>query len=137
MKRPRSLAEVVSAAEREGDLYARLREFLDAFYSTAMDRAGSLAECPPPTGNAVQDAYLAACAEYLAVVYRLPVPNWAAQPSRFLDAPVFFGPDGMRAIYLVESPIAFRRRNLFVSYDPLARPRRHDFHPQPFLWGRS
>jgi hypothetical protein len=102
-RRPRSLAEVADAAEREGDVYARLREFLDMFYRRPAERRGMLAQAPRLLGDPVTNAYLAAAAEHLAQRYRLPVPAWVHAPERFLRRAHFAGPEGMKAILLAEA----------------------------------
>jgi hypothetical protein len=133
--RPRSLAEVARAARRDGDIYGPLREFLDFFYTHPRERKASLAREPALLDDRVANAYLAAAAEHLALRYRQPMPAWALKPDRFLHQAYFGGPDGMKAILLVESPSAFRRRMIFVDHDPLGRPLRKGLRPQPPAWG--
>src|SRR6185312_5211923 len=136
-RRPRSLAEVAALAEGEGGVYARLREFLDHFYRNPRGRAAMLRDEPAFLGDPVADAYLAAAAEHLALAYRLPVPGWVSDSRRFLHLPHFAGPTGMKAMLLVESPSAFRRRMIFVGYDPLGRPSRRGRAPAPPAWGKA
>jgi len=128
--RPRSLEAVVACGEAHGNVDAYLREFLDEFYSEpdAQQRAGMLAHEPPLKETPVTlNAYLAAVAEHLCFRYHLPVPAWTQAPERFLKSPFFpAGLDSLKAILLVESPTAFRRRMIFVGADPLYRPRRTD-----------
>jgi hypothetical protein len=83
----------------------------------------------------VADAYLAAAAEHLSLKYKLPVPPWVHEPRRFLREAHFAGPDGMKSMLLAESPLAFRRRMIFVGFDPLGRPSRRGRRPQPPPWG--
>jgi hypothetical protein len=126
-KRPRTLHEVARRHLAGEDGFDRsLREFLDSFYlMPPPDRPASIAACPEPIGD-VHDAYLAAVAEHLARRDGLPIPDWTEAPDRFLHRPFFAGGlDSLRAILLVESPTAFRRRMLFVSADALSRPREH------------
>jgi hypothetical protein len=68
------------------------------------------------------DAYLAAMAEHLAAQYRFPVPAWCRNPERSLPEPhfAFKTPEG-RMFLLVESPTAFRVRNIFISAEGLTR----------------
>lgn len=106
-----------------------LREFLDEFYvePSKAKRQRMLEDEPAPTGNPRADAYLAAVAEHLAFRHGLDVPDWALSETRFLHAPHFpAGLESLKAITLVESPTAFRRRLIFVDRDPLSRPRRRD-----------
>ena len=79
----------------------------------------------PCAVGVVQDAYLAAVAEHLAECWRLRCPDWVHGVRRFLQRPFFAGGlENLKAALLVESPVAFRRRMLFVGRDVLDRPRR-------------
>jgi hypothetical protein len=131
LQRPRSLAEVVRMSGADYDIDSALREFLDEYYCApgAAARAQMLAEAPALTGHAKADAYLAAVAEHLSRWAGCPKPAWVEAPERFLRRPSF--PLGMesptesfRALCIAQSPVAFRRRLIFVDADPLYRPRR-------------
>lgn len=123
--RPHSLAEVARRAlETPRTFDPRLREFLDTFYSEPAGRAAGIADEPESVG-VVQDVYLAAVAEHLARAHDLHTPDWTAGPRRFLKEPYFAGGlEALKAILIVESPAAFRRRLIFVSADALDRPQR-------------
>jgi len=102
-----------------------LRDFLDGFYENP--EAAKLAEEPRRLTDILHDegyadAYLAALAEHLAGQYRFPVPTWCRNPERSLEEPkfAFKTPEG-RMFLLVESPTAFRVRNIFISADGLTR----------------
>jgi hypothetical protein len=101
-----------------------LREFLDEFYGGNSDmRARAIAGAPARI-DPIHDAYLAAVAEHLALRFGLPVPQWVEEPHRFLAMPFFAGGlENLKAILLVESPLAFRRRQIFISANALSRPR--------------
>ena len=124
--RPKTLAEVVALAA-QGDSFDRcLANFLDEFY--AGPNAAALADTPallaPQFGDTgrVQDAYLAATAEELARRFNLPAPAWTTGDERALHKPWFATPlASLRAVLLLESPPAFRARNLFVSENALSR----------------
>jgi len=124
--RPKTLAEVGSRAA-QGDSFDRcLANFLDEFY--AAPQAAALADPPallaPQFGGTgrVQDAYLAATAEELARRFSLPPPEWIVGEDRQLHRPWFATPlAALRAVLLLESPPAFRSRNLFVSENALSR----------------
>jgi len=124
--RPLSIAEIaerVSCGTQHFDL--AVREFLDSWQAmTRDDRQAALSEEPLAVGR-VEDAYLAALAEHLAAADRLVVPAWTEAPRRFLREPFFAGGlESLKAILLVESPSAFRRRLIFISADALSRPSR-------------
>jgi hypothetical protein len=107
-----------------------LREFLDEFYGGNSDmRARAIAAAPARIAP-IHDAYLAAVAEHLALRFGLPVPQWVEEPDRFLTKPFFAGGlESLKAILLVESPLAFRRRQIFVSANALSRAREHAGSP--------
>jgi hypothetical protein len=68
------------------------------------------------------DAFLAATAETLAATRGFEAPGWVWQEARKLHRPWFALPwKGLRAILLIESPAAFRSRNLFASANGLSR----------------
>lgn len=124
--RPTSLADVAARAAG-GDSFDRcLANFLDAFY--AAPSAAALSEPPAllapsdPVTGAIRDAYLAATAEELARRLNVPSPEWVQGEDRRLHRPWFASPlSSLRAVLLLESPAAFRSRNLFVSDNALSR----------------
>lgn len=122
--RPRSIVEVSrKAAEGSFDLAAR--EFLDAWQEMNRDERQTAVSVEPPGLGPVKDAYLAALAEHLSLSDGLNPPSWCQGESRFLRQPFFAGGlESIKAILLVESPLAFRRRLIFISADALSRPRR-------------
>ena len=125
--RPHSLSEVVQMAARYGDIDAFLREFLDEFYieQDMIARQAMLIDPPPLMEDERANAYLGAVAEHLALRNKIDIPEWTADDCRFLKSPYFpCGLESLKAILLVESPVAFRRRMIFVGSDPLYRPRR-------------
>jgi hypothetical protein len=62
--------------------------------------------------------------EHLARRWGLTVPRWADDPSRFLREPYFTTPiEDLKAMLLVQSPLAFRRRLIFTEAEPLRRAR--------------
>lgn len=124
--RPKTLAEVAQLAIN-GDSFDRcLANFLDGFYSAP--NAAALNAQPillaPTLGERgqVQDAYLAATAEELARAWNYSVPAWTDDDARKLHRPWFASPlAALRAVLILESPAAFRSRNLFISQNALAR----------------
>jgi hypothetical protein len=124
--RPKTLAEVAQMA-LDGESFDRcLANFLDEFY--AAPGAEALSDSPPLLAprmgeiGHVRDAYLAAAAEELARGRKLPFPAWTAAEARKLHRPWFASSlSSLRAVLLLESPAAFRSRNLFVSENALTR----------------
>ena len=124
--RPITLAEVAQLASRDDSFDRCLANFLDEFYSAPSSRA--LAEEPASLAprfadlGRVQDAYLAATAEELARQFNLQRPTWIDAETRKLHRPWFAcSLAALRAVLLLESPAAFRSRNLFVTENALTR----------------
>ena len=124
--RPQTLAEVAELTLRGESFDLCLENFLDEFYGHP--NVAALAAEPPrlnrqfPKEGLVEDAYLAAVAESLAQSAGLDTPSWAYAEDRKLRKPWFALPyAGLRAVLLLESPAAFRSRNLFVSANALTR----------------
>jgi hypothetical protein len=114
------IAQRVQAGE---DLRFAVRELLDEFALRGRDdlRAAAFAEEPSPVDQHV-DAYLGALAEHLARSCGLSVPSWALADARVLDHMWFPGvARGFRPTALRESPVAFRRRGIFIARGALSR----------------
>ena len=102
-----------------------IRDFLDGFYE--QPTVAALEEEPPILDGIIPDglrldAYLGAVAEHLCRANRYRLPKWTGDSCRFLKLPWF----GMkthagRMLLLMDSPSAFRARNLFVSANALTR----------------
>ena len=106
----------------------RLGDLLDDFRqrcSTSEDKLALVRETPiwlDVEAHADCNAYLAAVAETLCREASLPPPAWTESPLCYLHRPWFAGGlETLKAILLVESPVPFRRRNLFVSANALTR----------------
>ena len=112
---------------RDGDFEVLLDEFLDAFDTEAdAGRRQAMIDAEPPrTGDERHDAYVGAVGEHLARRWSLRIPAWTDAPWREVAEPWFVGPmgRGLSGLYLVESPIAFRRRRIFTEAEPLRRAR--------------
>jgi hypothetical protein len=120
-----SIAAIAEQVRGQVDFSLGLRDFLDGFY--ANPKASKLADEPRRlttilNDDGYADAYLAALAEHLAGHYRFPAPAWCKNPERSLKKPqfAFETPEG-RIFLLVESPTAFRVRNIFISAEGLTR----------------
>lgn len=125
MKRPASLVEVTQEAKSTQALGYAIAEFLDEFYRRK--DPSMLAEEPPSLrehlhDDGLADAYLAAVAVHLSQFLNKPSPAWTRAEQRFLHSPWFANAgSSLRASLLLESPPAFRERNLFVSGNALER----------------
>lgn len=132
MKTLSTLAEQVRAGE---PLETALGDFLDAFYRhshvAALRDPPALLTDTHRDGMMV-DAFLAAVAEHLARRFGLPIPLWVFERCRYLQKPFFAlrGPS-IRATLLLESPIEFRSRNLFVTANALSRASEHATRVKP------
>ena len=105
-----------------------LGDFIDDFRLRAKSREekmGMVQDEPKSLGGDRPPdirAYLAAVTESLCREAGLTPPEWTQKPDYFLKEPWFAGHlENLKAILLVESPIPFRRRNLFVSANALSR----------------
>jgi len=105
-----------------------LGDFIDDFRLRAKSREekmGMVQDEPESLGwdrHPDVRAYLAAVSEALCREAGLPPPDWTQKSDYFLKEPWFAGQlENLKAILLVESPIPFRRRNLFVSANALSR----------------
>ena len=124
--RPKTLAQVAQWTREGASFDLCLAEFLDEFQiapdAAAIEEAPELLASECGDLGQVQDAYLAATAEELARGRKLPVPAWIHDDRRKLHRPWFASSlASLRAVLLVESPAAFRSRNLFVSANALSR----------------
>ena len=124
LRRPRSLAEVAQWSVSFQEFGLHVRDFLHHFRRSP--NLESLSQPPQLLVTAfaegrVADAYLAAMAVDLAHSMKKCPPPWSREPERFCREPWFATPGRhMRATLLLESPGAFRERNLFVSANALS-----------------
>ena len=125
MKRPDTLAEVLAAtAEDERYWSPAWAGFLDTFYLEPARRQAMIDPEPPMCGDAVRDAYMAAAAEHLARRWDLRIPAWTDNPARTLHEPHFAGSiEALKPLLLAQSPLAFRKRMIFVEHEPMSRAR--------------
>ena len=124
-QRIQSLKTVGVIAAGDGEVSFAVRDFLDGFYEKpgahALDDEPPLLSGKIPDGARL-DAYLAAIAEHLCRMNGWPAPAWTSAPERFLELPWFcMNTHAGRMLLLMDSPSAFRARNIFVSADALAR----------------
>ena len=123
---PKTLAAVSEFAAQGEPFDFCLRNFLDEFYAhptaVALQAEPQRLVKKNPRYGQIEDAYLAATAEWLAWKFDLTPPAWIFDTSRALRRPWFASPlAALRAVLLIESPAPFRSRNLFVSENALTR----------------
>lgn len=125
MNRPDTLAEVARRATADpASLHNALAGFLDMFYTQPERRQGMIDPAPELTGDAILDATLGAIGEHLARRWKLKIPAWTDDPARFLTRPYFPTPlEDLKPLLIAQSPLAFRRRMIFVEHEPLRRAR--------------
>lgn len=124
--RPKTLAEVARSVRRGDAFDPCLANFLDEFkFAPSVQALEPEPELLAPQFGElgqVQDAYLAATAEHLAWAHAMAAPGWVVKAERKLPLPWFASKlAALRAVLLLESPAAFRSRNLFVSENALTR----------------
>lgn len=126
MPRPHTLAEVARRRNAGEDFSLLLREFLDEFYGALRrgDATSLIADEPEVLPDPNEHASLGGVGEHLARRWKLKIPAWTEDPSRFLHRPYFTTSiEGLKALLIAESPIAFRRRLIFTEAEPLRRAR--------------
>lgn len=127
--RPATLVETAERIRVGETSSMAIGEFLDAYYAADLSKRQAMyadqpssVDLPDPRKTQVIDAYLSAVAEALAYTDRLDAPQWAYDRRYFLEDPWFASDiQGLRMLLLMESPVFFRRRNLFVSRNALSR----------------
>ena len=123
--RPKTLAEVAATCRDASSLSTSIPEFLDEFYAEPL--AERLAEEPRMLmpllhDDGLADAYLAGIGDHLSREYRFTPPQWVRGTGRVLSNPWFaLKSHGGRMCMLIESPAAFRERNIFISANALTR----------------
>ena len=126
----RAISQEWNVAIRRGEPLTlwRLGDLADDFRIravTAEEKLALVSETPvwidaPSQENC--NAYWAAMVETLCREAGLTPPEWTESPRCYLHRPWFAGAmESLKAILLAESPVAFRRRNLFVSANALTR----------------
>jgi hypothetical protein len=121
--RPTTLKEVAARSDSIGDFGRHLRDWLHELrrVSSRVQAIAAISDEPPhlrdkfPQGY-IADAWSAAYAEHLAGKIGGTAPEWAFAPSRISDAPLFDegSTPALRALALIRSPLAFKRRNIFT-----------------------
>lgn len=114
---PQTLSMTAQRIRDESDFEIPRRDFLDEWtLSKTEGKFALVQEQPPQTGDLRYDAYLAALAEHLCRREGIPCPDWMDKPGYVLDRAWFLTsvPD-LYPRAVVHSPVAFRRRLIFVD----------------------
>ena len=101
----------------------RIANFADEFRRASNHQKIRMVEKPAlHFKKRIHNSYFAACVESLCLEYHIPIPSWVQNEQYFLKTPFFAGGmESLKAFLLVESPLPFRRRNIFVSENALSR----------------
>lgn len=117
------LAASLSEADSDQDRRLLTLEFLQEFKAEPQPRQGVLiSEQPASTCDKRWDALVAGLAEHLAFWHELDYPQWAEDPSWFLDQWWFpINTPEARAAAFVHAPAALARRGVFIERRELVR----------------
>lgn len=96
-----------------------LFDFADAFRRAR--RPDLVRDPPPPLRSERLDAIVAGTVEALCAEACIPAPPWCLAVPPLAEPWFVAGVENLKASALVESPVAFRRRNVFVLGNFLAR----------------
>ena len=112
----------ITALRDEGDRRFAFAELSDALAPLGpVELARAVAQADVSGLSAFAENYLAATVNHLCAVRGVPAPGWTRAIAP-LDAPWFAVPlRSLRPHLLRRSPIAFKRRNLFIDAGPDAR----------------
>ena len=123
-QRPRTLAEIADQADSLETFGLLFQDWLHEVRRMSSRRQAWTAVLARPATLAgrfaegsLADAWLGAYAEHVALRLEETPPAWAFEPGRILQMPWFSNPRGStvwRIGALRDSPLAFKRRNLFT-----------------------
>lgn len=120
--RPPTIREVSERIKSWEDFRYHFYNWLDDFYHYPEERERMIRDEIVPTYAEHVTAFLAAAVHHLCLKYGLKPPAWVMNPRYFLKDPWFY-PNyiSVRPIQFVESPGAFRIRNIFTFRNVLDR----------------
>lgn len=117
--RPPSIREVSLRIRSRGDFRVEFYDWLDDFYRFPAERERMVGDEIAPLFDRRPEAFMAAAVHPR---YNIPVMLWMNRDRYCLRDPWFYPAEvSMRAIQLVESPGAFRARNIFTFANVLER----------------
>jgi hypothetical protein len=95
-----------------------LMDFVDDFRH---EKNPSTIAAPFPHVDERWDALVASTVEYLCREQQVPVPDWVGRVAACRNPWFVSGMENLKAISLVESPLPFRLRKIFVLENFLSR----------------
>jgi len=101
-----------------------LAEFIDEFNRSDLGKRQKMVEKFPFSDitDVKYTAYIAAMVEELCFQNKMEIPEWVWDRKYQLKEPFFVGGlESLKAFLIAESPLPFRRRNIFVSANVLQR----------------
>ncbi len=107
-----------------GNIKFLLANFIDEFNQSDINKKIELVKSFPfpKITNKKYAAYISATVEELCYRSNLNIPDWVFKKKYCLKEPFFVGGfESLKAFLIVESPLPFRRRNIFVSENVLKR----------------
>ncbi|MEW5692336.1 MAG: hypothetical protein AB1765_03460 [Candidatus Hydrogenedentota bacterium] len=117
-----SINEMSRLFNRGCDSALLIGNFLDEFKNAADEDRRKSVQKPPVNTKGNKSSYLAAMVEQLCLEYKLDIPAWVNDKKYFLKEPVFYTAfENLKTVLIQESPVPFRRRNIFVSGNALDR----------------
>lgn len=119
---PPSIRDVSEQVHTWEDFRVHFYDWLDDFYRFPAHRERMVQDEIAPLFDQRIAAFIAAAVHHLCMRHHLPVPQWVYKDCYYLPDPWFYPPElNLRAIEIVESPAAFRDRNIFTFANVLER----------------
>lgn len=119
---PPSIREVSMLIRSWQDFRVHFYDWLDDFYGFPEERERMVRDEIVPVWDCRLEAFMAAAVHHLCLRHGTPVPPWMNDERYVLLYPWFYpGEVSVRAIEFVESPGAFRARNIFTFAEVLDR----------------
>lgn len=122
--RPTTLKDIADRSDSLDEFGRHLRDWLHELrrMSSRKQAASAVQEEPPKLAHkfsegTVADAWLAAYAEHLSSLAGIAPPDWAFRSWRTSAVPLFghgFDTPALRMLALSQTPLAFKRRNIYT-----------------------
>ncbi len=122
-----TIAEVLKLTHAKREMFGIFfATFLDYFYRAGLKQRFLMVKEEPVKYENIsigKYAYIAGSVENLCRKYEVEFPKWVYKDKYFLKEPYFsLNAKGMlRVVLVIESPIEYRMRNVFVNDNTLTR----------------